>query len=143
MNMVQLLNPGYWLTIEAPVVTGLIGNFLFAFFVLFFVLGIVARLVASNRMTDHYARMIGQRIGTLLVTMGFLGLILFFFSYEHIHFFGGRFWYLLWFVGIIVWVGFIVRFVKRDIPAMREQKVKREFVSRYLPTKKKKKKKKR
>ncbi|PJA45094.1 hypothetical protein CO174_04635 [Candidatus Uhrbacteria bacterium CG_4_9_14_3_um_filter_50_9] len=143
MNFLILLNPNYWFTIEAPLVTGLMGNVLFGVFALCFLLGIVTRVVASNRTKDLYVQKLGQRAGTLFVTMGLLGVVLFFFSYERIQFFGGRFWYPLWLVGLIVWLLVLVRYARRDIPAMRERDMNRKSVSKYLPAKKKKRKKKR
>lgn len=143
MDFVQLIQPGYWLTLDPPVVSGLGGNLLFGAFVLFFIFGVIARVVAANRTHDPYVQKIGQRVGVFLVVMGLLGVILFFFSYERVQLFGARFWYPAWMMGVLVWIWFILRFIKRDIPFMRAQEQERKFVSKYLPSKKKKKKKKR
>lgn len=143
MNLAQFLNPMYWFTIDPPIVTGLGGNILFATFALLFVFGVVARVVASNRTQDRYVQQLGERVGTMLVTMGILGVILFFISYERIQLFGARFWYPVWLGGFVFWIVMLVRFAKRDIPAMRAKAQSRSAVSKYLPRKKKKKKRKR
>ena len=51
--------------------------------------------------------------------MGILGLMLFFFSFEEIPLLGARFWYLIWALGVGVWVALIVRYVVKVIPAER------------------------
>jgi len=141
--MSQLFSPSYWFTMSPPQVGGTLGNIVFGVFLLLFVVGIVARIVASNRTEDPYIQQIGRRVGSMFVTMGLIGVLLFFFGFEHIQFFGGRFWYPLWVIGVLVWGFFIVRYVKRDIPAMRLRDLDRKEQSRYLPKKKRKKKKRR
>jgi len=128
---------------SAPEVDGLIGTIILVLFVVLFVLGIVGRIVASRKEEDRYKREVGNRISTLLVTMGFLGIVLFFFSFEQIELFGARFWYPTWVIGMLVWVHFIVRYVRRDIPAkkMRSQLLKEK--AKYLPKAKQKKKRRR
>ena len=143
MDIFTIIQPSYWLTIDPPQVNGFLGNLVFGAFILCFVIGIVSRIVASNRSQDRYIEQLGQRVGTLFVTMGLLGILLFFFSFERVQLFGARFWYPVWLVGVLVWVYYILRFAKRDIPAMRQRDLNRKSVSKYLPQRKSKKKKRR
>jgi hypothetical protein len=141
--MSSFFSPSYWFTLSPPQVNGTLGHLVFGFFVLCFVAGIVSRIVASNRIEDQYIEQIGGRIGTLLITMGLLGVLLFFFSFERVTLFGARFWYLIWILTTALWVFFIVRFIKRDIPSMRQRDIERKAISKYLPTGSKRKKKRR
>lgn len=124
---------------QPPEVSGLLGQIVFAFFLLFFVLGIVGRIVLDRKTNDRYMQEVGNRFSTLFVTMGILGLILFFFSFEQIQLFGARFWYPIWGIAVIVWGYYIVRFMKKEVPALKERSQRLEAQSRYLPTKKKRK----
>lgn len=137
--MSQFFNPLYWLTMSPPQVEGVLGRVVFGVFLLLFVVGIVARVVASNRTEDPYIQQIGRRAGSLLVTMGILGVLLFFFSFEHIQFFGARFWYPVWVIAFLIWAFFVVRFIKRDIPQMRAHDILRKEQARYLPRRNQKK----
>ncbi|MBT5807885.1 hypothetical protein HOI18_01270 [Candidatus Uhrbacteria bacterium] len=141
--MTSFFSPSYWLTLSPPQVNGTIGHLVFGFFVLCFVVGIVSRIVASNRTEDKYIEKIGQRIGTLFVTMGLLGVLLFFFSFERVSLFGARFWYPVWLIATGVWAFYIVRFIRRDVPAMRLRDMERKAISKYLPTGRKRKKRRR
>ncbi len=123
----------YWLTLQPPEVGGLLGGLVFGFFVLFLVFGIIGRIVVDRKGDDRYKRDVGSRISSLLVTMGLLGVILFFFSFEGIQLFGARFWYPLWVLATLVWVFFLVRYVKRDIPAKREREERLREQGKYLP----------
>ncbi len=132
----NLFDPSYFFTLRAAEVGGVFGNILFAIFILLFVLGIVARIVASNNRQDRYMRQFGQRVGGYLITMGILGIVLYFFSFERIRLFGSRFLYVCWLVGLIVWGFFLVRFAHKTIPQKREQDRERAEKRKYLPSQK-------
>ncbi len=133
----NLFDPSYLFTLRAAEVGGVSGNILFGFFILMFVVGIVARIVASNNTHDRYLRDLGQRGGTLLMTMGLLGIVLYFFSFERIRLFGSRFLYVCWLIGLIAWGYTLVRFARRTIPQKRERDMQREQQRKYLPPRKK------
>ncbi len=119
-------------------VGGWFGISLFAFFIFMCVAGIVAHMVAAQKFDDRYLRMVGNRVGNLLITMGALGVGLYFFSFERIQLFGSRIWYLCWLIGLIVWVVFLVRYTKNKIPSMKEQSEARFEKRKYFPSRKKK-----
>ncbi len=133
----NLFDPSFWFTLRPAEVGGISGSLIFGFFLLLFVLGIVSRIVAAQKLDDRYARMLGGRIGTMLVTLGILGVLLYFFSYERIRLFGSRFWYLFWVIGLIVWAGFIVRFAKKTIPELKQKEGIRAQMRKYFPPRKK------
>ena len=133
MNM---LNPLYWFSLQPANVDGLLGNLLFGFILLLFLAGVVCRIVIMNKKQDHYVKMIGKRLITLCLTMGFLGVMMYFFSYEGIQLFGARFWYPMWVLGFVVWGTFITRFALKEIPALREKNLRQHAKSKYIPGRK-------
>lgn len=70
--------------------------------------------------------------------MGMIVLLLVFFSYEEISLLGARFWYLFWFIGMIVWLVFILRYAFVTIPGERVKQNTKDARSIYLPKSKKK-----
>jgi hypothetical protein len=133
----EFFKPTYWFTMNAPEVGGLLGTIVFAVFVVCFVLGIVGHLVAERKGSDRFVREVGHRISTLLVVMGLLGVLLFFFSFEGIRMFGARFWYPLWGLGFLVWLFFLARSA-RGIPQVREREAQRRANQKYIPPRHKK-----
>ena len=131
------IQPKLWLTLAPAAVDGVFGKVLFGFFLLLFVVGIVCRIVLMRTSKDRYVKMIGQRLSAFFLSMGFIGMVLFFFSYEEIRFFGARFWYVLWLVFGIVWAVSLVRFATKEVPHMREQHLKQHAKSKYIPGRKK------
>lgn len=131
--MSSFFQPSYWFTMSVPEVGGLLGTLVFVVFVATFVLGLVGRIVVDRKTTDRYKREIGGRVSNLLVTMGILGAVLFFFSFERIQLFGARFWYPTWLLATLVWAWFIVRYLRRDVPAKRAREESLKAQGKYLP----------
>lgn len=131
--MSALLQPSYWLTIQPPEVGGWLGTVVFGVFLGCLVLGIVGRIVVDRRGDDRYKKDAGGRISSLLITMGTLGVILFFFSFEGIQLFGARFWYPVWGIGLLVWTYFIVCYVKYTVPVRRKREQQLREQGKYLP----------
>ncbi len=106
---------------------------LLGFFVLLFVLGVLTKAFAPLRFTDRYALEVISKVTTLLITMGLIGMVLYFFSFERIRFFGARFWYPLWFLATMLWSVSILRYTKRDMPLKRQQVIERQEKRKYFP----------
>ena len=115
---------------------------LFAFFGIILILGAVVRIVASNRKHDRFVKSIFDRVGTCLVSMGFVGVILYFFSYQRIPFLGMRFWFLVWGLFFVAWLGWILYYACKVVPKERQCLLNRMEQMKYMPIGKKKKKKK-
>lgn len=131
-----LFDLGYWFSPVAAEVSGGIGQAIFVFFLLVFIMGLVARIHGPKRMPDRFAKRLVRNIGAALVIMGALGTVLFFLSSENIPFFGARFWYPAWLLCLAAWVGFYLWKAKKDIPVLREKQNVRKEMDAYLPKKK-------
>lgn len=116
---------------------GLFGKIILGFFLALVLIGVVCRIVLIHTSKDRYVKLIGQRIASCAVTMGILGVILFFFSYEGIQLFGARFWYAVWAICLIAWIITIARFTLKDVPAMREKNLNEYAKSKYIHGRKK------
>lgn len=106
---------------------------LFAILAIIFTLGVIVRVVATRRTEDRFTLELFRRLGTLCLTMGVIGLVFFFFTYQGIPFLGMRLWFLLWGIGLLVWLGGIMHWVKKVVPAERANIAKRALREKYLP----------
>mgnify|MGYP001600593951 FL=1 len=61
-----------------------------------------------------------------------IGLILMFLNYEMVPFLTARFWYLLWFVVLVVWLFCIIKNAMK-IPKKRQQLEKEREFNKYIP----------
>ncbi len=134
--MPSFLLPSYWLTLNPPNVWQGMGRFVVVFFLALLVAGVVARMRKQTAI-DRYTVDLYRRMASLCLTMGFLGILLFFLSYEQVQLLGSRFLYLVWMVGFVVWAGCLVRYVRNDIPAKRLREQERIAREKYLPKRRK------
>jgi hypothetical protein len=70
------------------------------------------------------------------MTMGCLGLLFLFFSFEQARLFGARFWFVLLIIVLLVWLGFISYDYFRVAPRERRIEAVRRQREKYLPKKK-------
>ncbi|MFH1611519.1 MAG: hypothetical protein ABIA83_02875 [Patescibacteria group bacterium] len=72
----------------------------------------------------------------MFMMMGILGLLWFFFAFEQIYFFGSRFWFLGWMLGVVVWAVWNIRYMKVKIPELKQQGSAKGETNKYIPRKK-------
>lgn len=75
---------------------------------------------------------IWKNINIFCITNFIIGLFLLFFAYEALAMLSMRFLFVLWFLGIAVWFGFIVKDLIR-IPEIREKMREEAEFKKYIP----------
>ena len=128
-----LVRPDFWFASHPTSLMSSSSRVLLLFFTLLLVIGAVVRLVSRKRFTDRYVLEAYGRVGRMLSTMGFLGLVWLFFAVEQVTFLQARYWALVWFIGFIVWVIFIWKYVFQTVPAERERHHQDRERMKYLP----------
>lgn len=132
-----LFSPSYWLTLDPPAVWEGAGRSLIVVFVGMLVASVVVRRMKLSQAKDRHEAGLYRRVCELLSVMGIVGIVLFFFSFEEIRLLGARPAYLLWILGLAVWIVSIARYAKRDIPGARQREQDRAAQNKYLPKRKK------
>ena len=101
----DLLDVRYWFTVSPGEMSNAMVIAFAIFFLLFILAKILLRLMGRQYITDlsKYHHNTLYRIENSCLTMGLLGLLWVFLAYEMIPFFSGRFWFLFWFVGALLW----------------------------------------
>jgi hypothetical protein len=117
----------------APAVTGGTGRFVLAFFAACVLAGVILRVIVLRRVAERHLALLVRRLARLLTTMGIVGLVLGFFSYENASFFGDRFWYGLWLVGTLVWAGWLAWYGVKELPRLRATEIAKREKQKYLP----------
>jgi hypothetical protein len=127
-----LLNVSYWFDYYPSAFQGT------AYWV---VLGVSASAVVVGVLLAACARLVKDagwrrvavRTGKLLLTVGLLNLISFFFTQTYTPLLGSRFWFVLWLLIAIVWFWYIVRYALRVAPKERAERAKQQEYLKYLP----------
>ena len=123
----------FWTSLFPHALSPAFETVFFLLFALMMIVGAVVRIVARHRVDDRSLLRTAGKVGKMLIIMGLLGMAWFFFTFEETYFFGARFWFLIWSVGLVVWIATIVRYVRVTIPAEKARNKNREEFNKYLP----------
>ncbi len=126
-----MLTFGYWFNLRPLSMpkTWIIG--LDIFFGLFILLGIVAAV--SGRKSDKFLAKRLFKISKLGWVTGLVGFLWLFFSYEGAVIVGVRFWFLFIIIVDLIWVGFILNDIKKNLAKERALQGEKERFEKYLP----------
>lgn len=131
-NFKRLLDLNFWFSLR-PSVLGPKGlTLVLIFFGLTVFLGIVFSFLSIKQKGDPLMSKFFKKLFHQFFTMGAVGLVILFLSYEQIFLLGSYFWYLLWAVGFIVWSAFSIYYLVKKIPAGREERERRRKLQKYL-----------
>ena len=133
INFKPLLNLQYWFGNSPPPMAPEWASIFFGVFGAMFLFGLIIRLVASRGKHDRFVAQSFVRLSRLLVVLGVLGIIIVFLSFEQIPFLGSRFWFLIWGLILIIWFGWIVRYLVKVVPKERQAAFERARREQYLP----------
>lgn len=75
------------------------------------------------------------KIESMLLTMGFSGLVWTFFAYESLPILSSRLWMVLWMIGLVFWIYAILHYALVEMPPRIEGIVKKEKFEKYIPKK--------
>jgi len=130
--MGDLLVWSYWFEAYAEPFSGLGLWLVFGLVAALWLAGAVLRLVAAQWLKDNSIKKIFRRLGTLLLTDGFLIGLTLFFTQTQTPYLGSRWWFILWLVITVFWLWFIIRYAIKVAPQERQQRLARENKLKYL-----------
>jgi len=135
-DLATLLSPKYWFDLTPSPLAGLTVKILLGVFLLVFAAGFFFHFAKKGKRFDRFKTRVWQRLCSCGLTMGGLGLVFLFFSYEQIRLFGARFWYVFWLIGLLVWLISIWHNYYRVAPREKKLEEQRRQREKYLPRKK-------
>jgi len=108
-----------------------------AFFVIMVVIGIGIKIYEKAKKLSHIENKLADKYFSLLVVMGFVGILLTWFRYENAYFVSARFWTLIWLAFFIIWLVSILRYQYKVVPLAKKQAEQKKIFAKYLPKKNK------
>ncbi|MCK5060959.1 hypothetical protein KAR28_00245 [Candidatus Parcubacteria bacterium] len=79
-----------------------------------------------------FYKKIFDRLNNLCLANTIIGLFLIFFIFEQLPFLAMRIWLLVWVIGILAWLGFIINAMLK-IPKIKQDKAKEQDYQKYIP----------
>lgn len=129
--MSNLLTLNFWFNLRPGVFTDSMQKFFIAFIVALFFLALLSVFFKRGDKKGIYKK-VWQSLYYFSITNVFIGAVLLFFTYEMVPMLSARFWFLLWGIGMIVWLYFIFRNLRRIPEKKAEREAEKEF-KKYIP----------
>ncbi|MHB8830615.1 MAG: hypothetical protein ACYC44_00635 [Patescibacteria group bacterium] len=133
----NLLTFDFWFQMQPPMFLPWIGTTLLVFFIALAIMGLVAKVYGMKANLDKFVRRAVERAGTLLLTMGLLGLLFYLFVFESVPILSMRVWLIVLLLSGLAWAWSILRYVRVEIPRINQLKAEREKLNKWLPKSKK------
>jgi glucan phosphoethanolaminetransferase (alkaline phosphatase superfamily) len=127
--MKNLLTIKYWFSVNPGSLNSSGLNLLIIIIALLFLISIVSIILKRKRSLYRGAF---NSIYNFSIANFIIGLLFLFFHYENIPFFTARFWLAVWAIGLVVWLAFIGKKIKK-IPEKRKEIEKEQEKKKYLP----------
>lgn len=133
MTIPSLLTPTYWFSpVPLPFIPWIEKTLVIAFLVLF-IAGIIARVIALRQSWEKMTRRVVTRAASVLIVLGLFGLFLMSLEFERIYMLGARAGFLLW-IAVFAWYGWrMYRLVYVEIPATKARREEQERQNKWLP----------
>lgn len=121
IDIMDLLSLSWWFN-TIPLYGALTLRLFFIVSLSIMILGAFVRMLSKKRISDALQLEAIRRIATLLVVLGLFGVWYWFVAFQQIPFLSARFWFIVWVVWGLVWLCYIVRYIRKTIPEIREKK---------------------
>lgn len=125
----NLLTWGYWFALK-PESLSPIGFYIFwGLLAVLFLLTIISAIIKKR---GGLYRGLLNRLYSFALANFIIGLIIIGLNYEAVPFLSARFWIGLWIIGLLVWLVFILKGLKK-IPAQKREREAEKERQKYLP----------
>jgi hypothetical protein len=129
--MGNFLTWNFWFSARPGAFSGISLKIVLGFIVLLIILSIVSGVIKKRWSKGLYSSF-WSGLYTFFISNAIVGLLLTFFNYEMVPFLSARFWFLLWAIGMLVWLFFIFKIVIK-IPEKRARLEKEKEFKKYIP----------
>lgn len=129
--MGNFLTWNFWFNLRPGSFLGSSLKIILAFIILLIILTVVAGFGKRKWAKSLYANLWSGLYYWFLAN-AVIGLVLLFFNYEMVPFLSARFWLLIWALGFLVWLAFIIKLAVK-IPQKKVQLEKEKEFRKYIP----------
>lgn len=110
-------------------------KFFYVFFGILLIFALSAHLIFRKKekqknLPDSY---LWQRLTNMFLVMGIAGFILLFFRQQKAYWISMPLFWYLWFIGILIWSGYILRWAKTGKKKLEQEIQERKEKEKYLP----------
>jgi hypothetical protein len=127
--MSAYLNPQFWLNPGPGLMTSIAERLLIGEIIIFILATILCFIFKRKK---GLYRLFWVKLFNFFLSNALVGALLLFINQELILFLSARAWFAIWWIGMIVWIIFIVNYAKK-LPEKKTQIEKEKEYKKYLP----------
>lgn len=132
-TMLNIFDLTFWFDMTPVRMGGLFNSGFFVLFAGLIISATVARIAKRNAEVDKAMKHFLENFAGKAMTWGIVGLFWLFFSFEEISFFGSRFWFLFWAVGVAYAARKLYIHWKKEMPEERLRRTMNAAQNKYIP----------
>ena len=125
-------NPSHLLTLRPPAMSLRAITILAVSFGIIIIVGVAGKL-AEKKIKDGLKIKAYRQIYHFGLTMGILGFVYLFFSWQGVVLLSARFLLLIWLITLLTWLGFILKYLIFDVPRLRKNIDEKRAFNKYIP----------
>ncbi len=128
--MSNLLSLSFWFNMRPPALTPLFVKVFLILVIIILVLAIIFKIL-QNKKGGIYA-FLYRKLANLFFSNFVIGILILFFNYEAVPFLAMRFFFIVWFLEMAVWLFFVLIKIK-EIPKRKKQLEQDKEYRKYIP----------
>ena len=129
--MNTLFSLSFWIKLRPGLLSPFVFHGLIVFLVTLLAGFFIFHLLKKQKNTGLY-RKIWLSLKTFCFSNLIIGLFLLFFAFEQLPFLAMRIWFLLWGIGMIAWMLYIIKQMSK-IPNIQKEKAEKDEFQKYIP----------
>ncbi len=129
--MGNLITLHFWFNMRPGSLTAFSQTVFLLFMLALAILYFFCWLIKKQKRKSLYNR-IWRKLSSFSLTNFIISIFLLFFTYESLPFLSMRFWFMLWFLGMFVWMVFIIKEVL-NLPNIKAEMAKEQEYKKYIP----------
>jgi len=134
--MEKILDPSYLFNLVPGAPNLFIWKIFIGIAIASIIIGIIATVLARRTRKDNLRFKPWYRLSIWGYVSGLLILVLAFFRFQNAFFLGMRLWIFTWLLGMLIWLGFIIKYWIKDLPKKIQARKEDALFKQYLPRKK-------
>ncbi|NUM25783.1 MAG: hypothetical protein HUU49_04175 [Candidatus Buchananbacteria bacterium] len=125
-------DPAHFLTVRPPAMSFRAIAVLAIFFAAIILVGVAGKLI-ERKTKDGLKVKAYRRIFNFGLTMGILGYLYLFFAWQGVVLLSARFLLAIWLLTLLLWLGFIIKYLVLDVPKLRKNIDEKRAFNKYIP----------
>jgi hypothetical protein len=122
-------NPQFWFNPGPGLMTSVAERLLIGEIVIFIIVAILCFIFKRKK---GLYKVLWSKLFNFFINNALIGAVLLFINQELVLFLSARAWFVIWWIGIIIWAIFIINYAKK-LPEKKIQFAKEKEFKKYLP----------